>query len=173
MATNNRLIWKTLGIGAVAAMSGAIGLVLVEPGLAQSGFSTVKKLDGSWSGGGTVKPLSGGSEHINCKVKYNVKVSNFTQQIDCSGPKTKFDIDGDLNLQGTNIEGKWTDTVRGYTGGASGSVEAGKINMRIEGPDFTGRMDIAVSGNSQTVSVTQYDVKSKGYKHVADIKLHR
>ena len=173
MAVNNQLIWKTLQVGAVAAMSGAIGMVMVEPGLAQSGFSTVKKLDGSWSGGGTIKPLSGGSEHINCKVKYNVKVSNFTQQIDCSGTKTKFDIDGDLNLQGTNISGKWTDTVRGYTGGASGSVGDNKLDMRIEGPDFTGRMDIAVSGQTQTVSVTQFDVKSGKYKNVANIKLHR
>ena len=173
MTANNQLIWKTLRVGAVVAISGAIGMVMVEPSLAQSGFSTVKKFDGSWSGGGTVTPLKGGNEHITCKVKYDVKVSNFRQDINCSGPESKFDIDGNLNLQGTNISGKWTDTVKGYSGGASGSVGDNKINMNIEGPDFTGRMAITISGKNQTVSVTQYDVKSRSYKNVANIKLHR
>ena len=157
----------------VAAVGGLLGLAMVQPSLSESPHATVMKFGGSWSGGGTIKPLSGGNDRVNCKVKYDVKASSFTQKIDCSGPKMKFDIDGDLKLQGSNVEGRWTDTNRGYSGGASGTVGNNKIDMVIQGPDFRGRMDIAISGSTQTVSVTQYDVNSGKYKHVADIKLRK
>jgi hypothetical protein len=157
----------------IAAMSGVFGVAMVYPSLSQSPHATVMKFGGSWNGGGTVSPLSGGKERVNCKVTFDVKASSFKQDVDCSGSKMKFDIDGDLNTQGSNIEGKWSDKVSGYSGGASGTIGNNKLDLNIVGPGFTGRMNIAISGGSQTVKVTQYDVKTKGYKTVADIKLSK
>jgi len=157
----------------IAAMSGVFSVAMVYPSLSQSPHATVMKFGGSWNGGGTITPLSGGNERVNCKVTFDVKASTFAQDINCSGPTKKFDIDSSLNTQGNNIEGKWSDKVSGYSGGASGTVGTDKIDLRIEGPGFNGKMDIAISGGSQTVRVTQYDVKTKGYKTVADIKLRK
>ena len=168
-----RLIRKTLRIGAIAAMSCAAGAMMVGPSVAQSAFATIKKLDGAWRGSGTITPSKGGKERISCRVNYGVRVSDFTQRINCSGTDYRFNVNGNMNVRGNNITGNWTETVRNYSGNASGTVSGNKINVRITGINFTGRMNITVSGNRQTVSITRYDVNTKKFRNLANITLRR
>jgi len=169
----NRLMRKILRAGAVAAMSCAAGAMMVGPSAAQSALATVKKLDGAWRGGGTVTPSKGGKERISCRVNYAVKVADFTQRINCSGTDYRVNVNGNMNVRGNNITGNWTETVRNYSGNASGTVSGNKINVRITGVNFTGRMNITVSGNRQTVRITRYDVSTKKFTNLASITLRR
>jgi hypothetical protein len=169
----NRMIRNTLRLGALAAMGFAASAMTAEPGAAQSALSTVKKLDGAWRGSGTVTPTKGGRERISCRVNYNVKVADFTQRINCSGTDYRVNVNGNMNVRGNNITGSWRETVRNYSGNASGTVSGNKINVRISGVNFTGRMNITISGNRQTVSITRYDVKTKKFKNLANITLRR
>lgn len=168
-----QMIRNTLGLGAIAAIGGIFGIAMAEPAAAQSALATVKKLDGAWRGGGTVNPTKGGRERISCRVNYNVRVSDFTQRINCSGTDYRVNVSGNMNVRGNNISGSWRETVRNYSGNASGTVSGNKINVRISGVNFTGRMNITVSGNRQTVSITRYDVNTKKYRNLANITLRR
>ena len=166
-----RLNRQVLRLAAVMVMSGTINGATIESSFAIP--NAIKQLKGSWRGSGTASPSKGAQERISCRVNYDVRALTVTQSIRCAGADYRINVKGNLSIQGNNISGTWQETHFDYSGGVSGTVKGNTIFVRILGVSFSGRMNIEVSGRSQTVSITRYDVGSKKYRNVANISLHR
>jgi hypothetical protein len=166
-----RLTQQFLRLAAVLVVGGVINGAMIESSFAIP--NAIKQLKGTWRGSGTASPSKGARERISCRVKYDVRALTVTQSIRCAGADYRINVKGNLSIQGNNITGTWEETQFGYRGGVSGSVKGNIIFVRILGVSFSGRMNIEVSGRSQTVSITRYDAGSKKYQTVANISLRK
>jgi hypothetical protein len=132
-----------------------------------------KKLDGFWSGGGTVSPLKGKPERVSCRVTYKVEGAAIVQKMRCAGTDYKFDASSKLTYKGGRISGSWNESIRAAAGGVSGTANGNSVRARISGDKFSGRMSINVSGSRHTIAIVQYDRGSDAYRPVASVSLHR
>ena len=164
----SRRFWQ---LAAVLAIGSAINGAIIESSLALP--DAIRQLKGTWRGSGTVSPAKGGRERISCRVKYDVKARTVAQSIRCAGTDYRINVTGSFSVQGNNISGNWRETHFNYSGGVSGSVKGNTIFIRILGVNFSGRMNIKVSGRRQTVSISRYDVETKKYRNVANIRLRK
>jgi len=158
-------------LAAVFVVCAAANGALIESSLALP--DAIRQLKGTWRGSGTASPSKGARERISCRVKYDVKATTVTQSVRCAGADYRINVSGSFRVQGNNISGSWKESHFNYSGGVSGSVKGNSIFIRILGVNFSGRMNIKVSGRSQTVSITRYDVNTKKYRSVANIRLRR
>lgn len=132
-----------------------------------------EKLNGHWSGGGTVNPLKGDAEKVSCRVTYKVEGAAVVQNMRCAGADYKFDANSKLTYDGGRISGSWTETVRDAAGALSGTANGNSVRARISGDKFSGRVSINVSGARHTIDVVQYDQGSGAYRPVVTVSLHR
>lgn len=132
-----------------------------------------EKLNGYWSGGGTVNPIKGNAEKVSCRVTYKVSGSSVSQNMRCAGTDYKFSTSSNLTYSGGKISGSWSESTYAAAGGVSGTASGSAIRARITGDKFSGRMSINVSGSRHTINIVQYDKGSGAYKPVATVSLHR
>jgi hypothetical protein len=132
-----------------------------------------QKLNGSWTGGGTVTPLKGNPEKVSCDMVYKTNGISVTQSVRCAGADHKFAATLELNYEGGRIEGAWREKVRGASGGVSGTANGSSIRARLTGQAFTGRMRIDVAERTHTIEIVQRDEGSGAYRPVASITMHR
>lgn len=67
----------------------------------------------------------------------------------------------------------WSETTYDASGSVSGSAVGNTVHAVINGPKFSGRMSINVSGSSQTINIVQLDSNSGSYRSAASVALHR
>jgi hypothetical protein len=130
-------------------------------------------LKGYWTGGGTVTPVKGNPERVSCKVTYMVAGASVSQTMRCAGTDYKFNTSSKLTYSGGKISGTWSETTYDASGSVSGSAVGNTVHAVINGPKFSGRMSINVSGSSQTINIVQLDLKSGSYRPAASVALHR
>lgn len=145
----NRLVFF-----ATAALA-FVGFVATTPAVADGPFAA---LAGTWSGMGTVKLTNGASERLRCKGYYINRDggSGLGMSIRCASAANKFNLRANIVSNGGSVSGDWTETNYNATGGLSGSANASKIALRING-GITGTMAVTVSGSSQRVVFSSTD----------------
>ena len=123
---------KAMKSGAVAVTLGVfLGLaVAAGPAQAQSPFAG---LTGSWSGNGKITANNGASERIRCRGTYRASKSGRTLalRLRCAGDSYKFEIASDINYDGGNISGSWSETTRQVHGSISGRATPTKSRRRL------------------------------------------
>jgi len=132
-----------------------------------------QKLDGYWSGGGTVTPLKGNAEKVSCVATYKTVGPAVTQNVRCAGVEHKFSASFQLTIQGGKISGAWAEQLYAASGGVSGTASGSSIRARLSGQKFAGRMSINVQDQRHTINIVQLDRGSGAYRPVASVSLHR
>jgi hypothetical protein len=151
-----------------AAISAA--LLLASAAHAETGPFT--GLAGSWSGGGTVALAGGPKERITCRANYAVGGggANLRQSLRCASDSYRFDLTSDVQDQGGQLTGTWSEASRNVQGALFGQAQGGgRLQVSVNGPGFVANVSLITQGDRQTVTVNAQGNESAG----ASITLNR
>lgn len=158
---------KSFILAAVAALAAAV--VQIVPAEAAGPFS---KFAGTWHGDGKISMQDGTKESIRCRVTYAVANAGtlLGQTLVCASQSYKFNVNSQVQADGSQLSGTWTETTRQVTGSVSGTVTDGTITGTVSGATFSAGLSLAVRGNNQFVRI-----KPSGTTDVVDVTvtLHR
>jgi len=134
--------------------------------------SLIKKLEGSWRGNGTVKPIGGAQERLSCRVRYQGSGAKVSQNISCAGSDYRFEANANITCNDDSVSGSWSESVANNTGNASGKISGGeRMNIEVTGPNFSGRIAVQVSGPRHTLAITQFDPGAGRHVPIASVSL--
>ncbi len=167
---------KVFGVCCGAAL-GMLALALRAEGASaecsDQASSLLKKLDGSWRGSGTVKPIGGAQERISCRVRYRTSDGKVAQNISCAGTDYRFEAEANVSCNGDAISGSWSETVANNTGSAHGKISGDRLSIDVNGPNFQGRFNVTVSGTRHSLTITQFDPAAGRHVPVATVSLSK
>jgi len=138
---------KSAGVGAVLMLS-------VTASHAQSG--PFAGFSGAWSGNGTVALSDGTTERIRCKADYKVDGSGLAlkQSLHCASDSYKFDLSSNVQSQGDQISGYWSEASRNVNGSLQGTAGGGRIEVFVQAAGFAASLTLQTNGNKQTVQIS-------------------
>ena len=139
----------------------------------EAASSLIKKLDGSWRGSGTVKPIGGAQERISCRVRYRASGAKVDQNISCAGTDYRFEAQANVSCNGDNISGSWSESVANNTGQARGKITGERLSIEVDGPNFRGHFNVQVAGARHSLTITQFDPAAGRNVPVASISLSK
>jgi hypothetical protein len=144
------LKFRTLCSFAAAAVAGL--LLIADDAWSQAGpFSA---LSGSWSGGGTIRKSSGGSERIRCRSTYSASGNSLSLHMRCASDSYNIDLSASVAYEGGSISGSWQEATRGVGGSLSGQASGGGTSMHaITSGPVTSNIIMRTSGGHQSVSI--------------------
>jgi hypothetical protein len=139
----------------MAAGVGAALMLSVTAGSAQSG-APFAGFDGAWSGNGAVQLSDGTTEHLRCKADYKVDGGGLTlkQNLHCASDSYKFDLSSEVNSQGNQISGYWSEKSRNINGFLQGTAGGGQIEVFVQAAGFAANLTLTTTGNKQTVQIS-------------------
>ena len=129
-----------------------LGCILVTSASAQS----MSPFLGSWGGSGKVVIDDGRTEQIKCNGYYRaIEVdAAYGVNLRCASASYSIQLRSNFSIEGTRVSGSWEERTFNLQGSVSGTIEGGRISVRIDGGPFKAAMSIAVAGNNQTVVLT-------------------
>jgi hypothetical protein len=139
----------------------------------EQAISLIKKLDGSWRGSGTVKPIGGGQERLSCRVRYRIAGPKVEQNISCAGTDYRFEAEAKIACDGDSVSGSWSESVANNSGSASGKISGDKLSIEVTGPNFKGFFNVRVAGTRHDLSITQFDPAAGRNVPVATVSLSK
>lgn len=161
------IIQKSFALAAMAAL--AASFMQVVPAAAAGPF---QKFTGTWRGDGRISMQDGTKESIRCRVTYAVASGGavLSQVLVCASQSYKFNVNSQVQADGNQISGTWTETTRQVTGSVTGTVSDGRILGTVTGATFSAGLSLTVRGNSQFVKIVP-----SGTTDVVDVTvtLHR
>lgn len=140
------LMKSTLAAGVALAL--VAGIAEAKP--AGSPFAT---LAGGWSGGGNASFEGGRNERLRCTANYRPGGNTLNMTIRCANPSLNIQLNGNLRYSGGRVTGSWSESSTGTGGSAVGRGGPSGLRLRIGG-DIAGTLSVAISGSSQTVSIS-------------------
>jgi hypothetical protein len=151
-------VFKFRTLGSIAAVTVAGALLMADGGFSRAAWAQsapFSALGGSWSGGGTIRKASGGSERIRCRANYSPSGNSLSLHIRCASDSYNADLSASVASRGGGaISGSWQESSRGVGGDVSGEVSGGgaSIHAVASGP-VTSTITVRTSGNHQSVSI--------------------
>jgi len=135
-----------------AGVAGIAALVMASPLQAQSA-NPLTKLEGNWSGNGTITLNDGSRERIRCRASY--KAGNPETRIDlrCASDSYKFELQSQVVYRDGEVSGNWNEATRNAAGQISGTATPSKIDVRAMGQTFAALITISIRSDSQSVSI--------------------
>ena len=134
-----KVVRRTLLAGVVGVTAAALGILAPEPVVAEGA-----SLEGSWSGGGTVRFPSGESERARCRANFRKRGGgSFSMTATCATPSARVDQTAQLEQTGPNrysggfqnaeynVSGSIHITVKGNTLAASLSGGGGSAHLSL------------------------------------------
>jgi hypothetical protein len=165
-----RLRLHSVLVGSLLAMT---ALAVAVPPARSASANPYGKLNGYWSGGGTVTPLKGNAEKVSCRATYKTEGAKVTQNIRCAGVDHKFAASFNLTYKGGRVSGSWSEALYAASGAVTGTASGNSVRVRLSGDKFAGRMSINLSGSRHAITIVQLDKGSGAYRPVANLSLHR
>jgi hypothetical protein len=140
---------------AAAAVAGA--LLIADGGLSRAAWgqsAPFAALAGSWSGAGTIRKSTGGSERIRCRATYSPSGNSLSLHIRCASDSYNTDRSASVASQGGSISGSWQESSRGVGGNVSGQVSGGgaSVHAVASGP-VTSTITVRTTGSHQSVFI--------------------
>jgi len=144
-------LWYRLASGAFA-LGVASPLFLVPAQAAESLFG---RLEGYWSGTGTVTMNNGSSDKIRCKASYAVGEggNGLEQSLRCASDSYKMQISTNVVSHAGSISGTWSEATRNITGNLSGTATGTEVRASVAGVGFTASIDLSTRGDKQIVTI--------------------
>ncbi len=142
--------------GTLAGTLAAAALLLgasATPSLAEGPFASFA---GNWTGTGMVSTTGGAKERLRCRAHYDVGGGGNTlsQNLTCASDSYKFNVVADVQAEGGNISGNWSETSRSANGKISGTITPTQVSAYVSGLGFTARMGIAARGGKQSITIS-------------------
>ena len=154
----NRTFVRAGFAAALALCAVSLGAEAASAECSEQASTLIKKLEGSWRGSGTVKPIGGAQERISCRVRYNTSGgSKIAQSISCAGTDYRFEASANVACNGDGVSGSWSESVANNTGTASGKINGEKLTIEVVGPNFQGNFNVQVTGAKHALTITQFD----------------
>jgi hypothetical protein len=146
------LKFRVLCSFAAAAVAGL--LVAGADDAWSQGAGPFSALNGSWSGGGSIKKANGGSERIRCRATYSPSGSNLSLRMRCASDSFNIDLSASVNSSGGALSGQWQEATRGVGGGLSGSVSGNGTHVQAvaSGP-VTSNITLRTADSHQSVLI--------------------
>jgi fermentation-respiration switch protein FrsA (DUF1100 family) len=138
-----------------AAMAGLL-LLGGGAGGARSEPGPFSALNGSWTGGGTIKKSNGASERIRCRSAFEpAGAANLSLRLRCASDSYNFDLTANVVYQGGAISGSFQEATRSVVGGISGhsNGEGRQVQAVAQAPGLTANITLTTRGNHQLVSI--------------------
>ena len=113
-------------------------------------------LGGTWSGRGQIHLANGSKESLSCRASYQVDAGGQTmhQVLRCASDSYNFELRSNVESQGDQISGNWSELTRSLGGKLSGQARHGRIDVRVQGDVFNAEVTLVSSGNRQTVTIS-------------------
>jgi hypothetical protein len=150
------LQFQVLKFGVLSSVSAAAvaGVLLFGVDDAWSQAGPFSALGGSWSGSGTIRKSSGGSERIRCRSSYQPSGASLSLSIRCASDSYNIELSASVASQGGAISGQWSESTRGLGGSISGEVSGGGSHVHaIASGAVTSNITVSTRGNHQSVSI--------------------
>ena len=128
-------------------------------------------LGGRWNGAGHVELSNGTKERIRCRASYQVDSNGqaMHQALRCASDSYKFELRSDVESQGNQISGNWSELTRSVSGKLSGHARQGRIEVFVKSETFNAKLILDSHGNRQSVTIKSQGTQFTG----ATIKLAR
>jgi hypothetical protein len=128
-------------------------------------------LGGSWNGTGHVELSNGTKERIRCRASYEVSGDGHAmhQSLRCASDSYKFELRSDVESQGNQISGNWSELTRSVSGKLGGHARRGRIEVFVKSETFNATLTLVSNGNRQSVTIKSEGTQFSG----ATIKLAR
>jgi len=158
MVLQFQLMRSSAQFGQTISAAAVAGLLLLGVGVrdARSEPGPFSALQGSWSGGGTIRKSNGTSERIRCRSSFEpAGAANLSLRLRCASDTYNFDLVASVAYQGGAISGSWQESTRNVNGGISGHVasEGRLVQAVAQSPGVTSNITLTVRGNHQSVSI--------------------
>ena len=137
-------------LATAAVLVGTIGFN--APALAQAG-GPFAGLAGTWRGGGTVSLDDGSTERIRCRATYAVAGRRMQLTLTCASDAYKFNLQGDVEAEGSAITGTWSESSRNVSGVLQGRGTGGNYQLTASAAGFNANIALTTRGNRQSVSM--------------------
>jgi len=161
MLANGELLTSVSATLRYAAYGLVVGGIMAAPAAAEGPFSG---LSGTWRGAAKVQLQSGSSETLKCYAYYTPKATGaeLGLAIRCASAGNKIELRAQLQATGSKVSGRWEERTYNATGDVTGSVQAGRLTLFIDGGAFKGSMAVRTNGTSQTVSIKTNGIALQG-----------
>jgi hypothetical protein len=118
-------------------------------------IDAIAGLGGRWAGMGTIVPASGPSEDFKCVITYfpSEDGTRVRQNLRCQGVNHRFDAATHLQIDGSEITGRWKENIHSLTGTVSGAVTQEGFIIQLSGDFFEAKMTVVSSRCEQSVTV--------------------
>jgi hypothetical protein len=150
------LQFRVLKFGVLCSFAAAVtGVLLFGADEVRSQAAPFSALVGSWSGSGTIKKSSGGTERIRCRSSFQPSGANLALSMRCASDSYNMDLSANVSFQGgTSIAGSWQESTRGLGGSINGEISGGgsHVHAVASGP-VTSNIIVSTRGNHQSVSI--------------------
>jgi hypothetical protein len=157
-------------VAAAVVMTGATAYANCSP----AGSQLMKSLNGAWRGGGSVTPIGGSSEPINCRISYASGMNSIEQKLTCAGTDYRITATSNVTCSGGSVSGRWLEQIANNTGSVTGGIGSNYLNLEVDGPNFKGRFAVNFESESRhKVTITQFDPAAGRHVPVATINLTR
>ena len=158
MVLQFQLMQSTPHFGWTIKAAAVAGLLLLGAGTrdARSEPGPFSALQGSWSGGGTIKKSNGASERIRCRSTFETAgAANLALRLRCASDSYNFDLTANVAYQGGTISGSWQEATRNVVGGISGrsAGEGRQVQAIAQAPGVTSNITLTTRGSHQSVSI--------------------
>ncbi len=112
-------------------------------------------LGGVWSGRGQIHFSNGSKENIRCRATYQVGAEGraMHQALRCASDSYKFELTSDVESQGNQISGNWSERTRSLAGKLSGQARHGRLDVLVQGDVFNAEVTMVSRGDRQTVTI--------------------
>ena len=113
-------------------------------------------LSGVWSGHGQIHLSDGSKENLRCRATYQVDVGGkaMHQVLRCASDSYNFELRSDVESQGEQISGNWSELTRSISGKLSGQARRGRIEVRVQSDIFNAEVTLISLGDRQTVTIS-------------------
>jgi len=158
----NRRVSKGFSVASRGVAAGlALACLAAMPAAADGPFSG---LSGTWRGAAKIRLQSGSSETLKCFAYYTPKGTGaeLGLAIRCASASNKIELRAQLQVVGSRVSGRWEERTYNAAGDVTGSAQAGRLNLSIDGGAFKGSMAVRTSGGSQTVSIKTEGIALQG-----------
>ena len=113
-------------------------------------------LGGSWTGNGTITLGNGGRERLRCRAQYSVgnEGNQLQQTLRCASDSYRFDLSSNVNSQGGQLSGFWSEASRGMSGMLFGTARPGNFQVVVTSPSFSANLNLTTQGDRQSVQIS-------------------
>ena len=117
---------------------------------------------GSWSGKGRAKFSEGKAEAISCQAYYTNGTDGLGLALRCASPAYKVEIRSKLSVDGTKVTGAWEERTLNARGSVTGTLEDGRLSLKVVGGGFEGEMTVQRGEAVQDVNLQTRGIGVEG-----------